>query len=243
MWWMWMCILLRWRNDVNRRGFYFLTFWGLAMDKDSLIQRAKAQMDLIPSTELPDILFQKDEELMAGEFTGERLWDQRPDTYQAIVSLLAEKKGVIWIGRVLKVSPNTVRAVQLREGISIDIEKERLANVAHQGAALAFEAVVENLSDATIRRKTSVKDLALTGAVLVDKGQLLRGEATSRLELHEVRTPDHDDFNAYVAGLKSAGTGSAVGTDGQKGAVLEVGAVGEMAKADSESDGKKENNQ
>lgn len=174
------------------------------------------------------------------------MFDQRPETYQRIVSLLAEHVGVIKIGRLLKVSPNTVRAVQLREGISIDIEKRGIANLCHQGARLAAEGIIEDLSDPVKRGKIAARDKAVIVGVMVDKGQLLAGEATQRLELHEIKTPDHDDFNAYIAGLPRV-TGLAGETAAQKGGVSGgvLGAPGGVIEVgtDSKSDGNKEINQ
>lgn len=223
------------------RGFYFFG-WGMDDNKDSLIQHAKRQMDLIPSHAMPDDIFAREEEYLVGEFTGERLFAQRPETYQWIVSLLAEHVGVIRIGKLLKVSPNTVRAVQQREGIAIDIEKKRIAELCHQGAALAFEGVIEDLSDPVKRGKIPTRDKAVAGAVMVDKGQLLAGEATSRLELHEIKTPDHDDFNAYIAGLPNL-TRLGGENAGQKEGAAVASEGGGMPVADSKSDGSNKENQ
>src|SRR4051794_21807754 len=95
----------------------------------SLIQQAEQQLPLLSSAEMDGAHFLELER--NGEFTGERLFKQQPELYQAIVSLSAEGVGQIKIGQILKVSPNTVRAVQKREGVSIDIVKKDLAELCH----------------------------------------------------------------------------------------------------------------
>lgn len=184
-----------------------------------------------------------------GEFTAERFAAQRPVEYQIAVRLLAERVGVIRIGKLLRASPNTIMKVRDRERVSIDIVKGELATMAHQGAALAAEGITELLgeilgdderrSEMTMK---DVRDLAVIFGIQVQNGQLLAGEATSRVETKDLVQPKHEDWNAYVAGLKAAGTSLGGESGGQKGAVPVPGAPGgeplEVAKADVQSEGK-----
>lgn len=216
---------------------------------DSLIQRDQAQGELLTSAQMTDCLFAGQEQALVGEFTGERLFARKPEIYRAIVSLTAEGLGIIRIGKLLSVSPNTVQAVRKREGLPIDMVKKELADLAHAGAALALEGVLEDLSDPVKRGKIGTRDKAVVAAVLVDKGQLLSGEATSRLEVSDIRTPDHDDFNRYVAGLRSAVPQTGLGGENpaQKGAPGMPGGIagteGSAGTVDSESEGKASNEQ
>ncbi len=143
-----------------------------------------------------------------GDFTGERLFHQRPDVYKAVVVLLAQKMGVIRIGKLLSVSPNTVMAVRDREGITIDAVKLRLADVAHNGALLASEAIVEALNNIAPNAQhlgvKELKDLAVVYGILVQNGQLLAGQPTARVEMGELQKPQHDDFNRYLEKLPAA---------------------------------------
>jgi len=167
----------------------------------SLIAQADAQLELIPSTAMPAEVFDQDE--AHGEFTGERLFARDPEKYRMIVSLLAENIGVIKIGRLLSVSPNTVMAVRDRERPRVDIEKQEIATQCRKGARLCTEAIVEKLSSEGGRGAVSVRDLAVTAGVLIDKSQILSGGATTRIE-HIIQAPEHDDFNDYLASLKPA---------------------------------------
>jgi len=142
------------------------------------------------------------------------------------VSLLAEGLGVIKIGKLLQVSPNTVMAVRDREGVSVDIEKQEIAAVCRKGARLCTEAIVERLNDPIARETIAVRDLAVSAGVLIDKSQVLTGGATARIE-HVNSMPEHDDFNSYFEKMKcveaeSIGCGSEGA--GQKG-VIEAEAV------------------
>lgn len=173
-----------------------------------------------------------------GEFTGERLYQQRPDTYKAVVVLLGQGVGVIRIGQLLGVSPNTVLAVRDRESIAIDIVKEHLARVAHNGAALAGEGLVDQLSkvlrDAAKRDHATLdvkelKDLAVIFGIFTTNGQLLAGEPTSRVEVTDFsKTSPHDAFNDYLASLQPAKTTHLVvepsGQKAQDGATATPGA-------------------
>lgn len=89
---------------------------------------ADAQLDL----PIPTEFFSSAER--RGEFAGERLLTQNPRKYHSIVHCSVEGLGMIRIGRLLKVSPNTVMAVRDREGEAVDIEKKRLSNLYRKGA-------------------------------------------------------------------------------------------------------------
>lgn len=178
-----------------------------------------------------------------GEFTGERLFDQRPDTYRAIVFLLSQQPpvGVIRIGKLLSVSPNTVMAVRDREGVTIDVVKQRLADVAHNGALLASESILEALNEraknAHLLSVRDLKDIAVVYGILVQNGQLLSGQPTARLELGETQKPQHEDFNRYLAGLPTVQTidipeGNSTGLAGEISAVKERGALAAGAAPD-----------
>ena len=40
--------------------------------------------------------------------------------------------------------------------------------------------------------------------ILVQNGQLLAGQPTARVEVTEIKRPEHDDWNEYVRGLAQA---------------------------------------
>lgn len=108
-----------------------------------------------------------------GSFTGERLAAQEPERYRAIVDALANGLGIRQIARAFKVSPNTVAAVRAREGKTIDTLKTSIANRALLGAEMAVERLIDEMGD--IKREA----LPVVAGILIDKAQLLTGQATS----------------------------------------------------------------
>jgi hypothetical protein len=93
----------------------------------------------------------------------------------------AEGLSMSAMARALGVSRNTVAAVQDREQISIEQQKKELLRNVRTAARLSVERVVE-----LVPSITNAKDAAIVAAVMVDKLQLLSGEATARVERVEV---------------------------------------------------------
>jgi hypothetical protein len=145
----------------------------------------------------PFLFFEEDlgaEKLEAtGEFTGERLLARRPDVYRAVVRMAAEGQSISATARALSVSRNTVAAVREREGISIEQEKKELLRDVRRAARMSVERAIE-----LVPSINSAKDAAIVAAVMVDKMQLLSGEATTRVERVEV---NQDKLSEMLAAL------------------------------------------
>ena len=129
----------------------------------------------------------------AGEFTGERLLARRPDAYRAVVRMAAEGLSISATARALGVSRNTIAAVREREGFTIEQDKKELLRDVRRAARLSVERAIE-----LIPTINNAKDAAIVAAVMVDKGQLLSGEATSRIERVEVQ---EDKLREMLASL------------------------------------------
>ena len=128
-----------------------------------------------------------------GEFSGERLLARRPEVYRAICRMSAEGLSMSAMARALGVSRNTVAAVQDREQISIEQHKKELLRNVRTAARLSVERVVE-----LVPSINNAKDAAIVAAVMVDKLQLLSGEATARVERVEV---NQDKLSEMLASL------------------------------------------
>lgn len=156
----------------------------------------------------------------AGEFTGERLFRDRPGIYAAVVRMAAEGQSISAAARALGVSRNTVCAVRDREGYSVEQDKKELLKDLRRASRLGVEKVIELLPDTK-----AAKDAAIVAAVMVDKMQLLSGEATARVERVEIRP---DQVRAFVDSLpvieaelvEDISTGLSGGTVAQKAAAL-----------------------
>jgi transcriptional regulator with XRE-family HTH domain len=175
---------------------------------------------------------------VTGEFSGERLLARRPEVYRAICRMSAEGLSMSAMARALGVSRNTVAAVQEREGISIEQHKKELLRNVRTAARLSVERVVE-----LVPTINNAKDAAIVAAVMVDKLQLLSGEATSRIEKVEVNQDKLSEMLASLPVLEAevlpvtgpSGNGSAQkGPDGS-GAGTVSGCLGEPV-SDTESE-------
>jgi transcriptional regulator with XRE-family HTH domain len=128
-----------------------------------------------------------------GEFSGERLLARRPEVYRAICRMSAEGLSMSAMARALGVSRNTVAAVQDREQFPIEQQKKELLKNVRTAARLSVERVVE-----LVPSINNAKDAAIVAAVMVDKLQLLSGEATARVERVEV---NQDKLSEMLASL------------------------------------------
>jgi len=154
----------------------------LKANNSSLIQAENQQLKLFGSDQMDAAFFAYEESVPTPEFTGERLFKNKPEVYHSITALSAEGLGVKRIGRILHVSPNTVLAVRAREPESIDTEKRRIARLSREGARMCVEGIVEMLCDPVQIKKISVKDLGIVFGILAEKHELLSGSPTARLQ-------------------------------------------------------------
>jgi hypothetical protein len=169
-----------------------------------------------------------------GEFSGERLLVRRPEVYRAICRMSAEGLSMSAMARALGVSRNTVVAVQEREGISIEQHKKELLRNVRTAARLSVERVVE-----LVPSITNAKDAAIVAAVMVDKLQLLSGEATARVERVEVNQDKLAEMLASLPILEAevvALTGPSDAAPAQKGTAALPGEAAGLARSDSLSD-------
>jgi len=205
----------------------------------SLIQAA-AQADRAapPFSFFSDVQEEAEKSLAAaGEFTGERLHRDRPAIYAAAVRMIAEGQSISAAARALGISRNTVCAVRDREGVSVEQEKKELLRDLRRASRLGVEKVIELLPETR-----AAKDAAIVAAVMVDKMQLLGGEATSRVERVDVKP---DQVKAYLDALpvldaeviEVISTGVPGETLGQRPAGLEAAAPALLvASSDVRSD-------
>ena len=167
----------------------------------SLLKAEDNQLKLFTSDQMPAELFAEQESRTNPEFTGARLFAQKPDTYKAIVALSAEGLGAIRIAEILHVSSNTVLAVRAREPESVEIEKKRLAGLSREAARMCVEGILELLADPDRRRKVTIREFGITNGILVEKAELLSGSPTARL--HTIITSEDEGYEHYLAVLEA----------------------------------------
>lgn len=160
----------------------------------SLMQKAAAAQVAAPALSFFSEIEEAEKRLAeSGEFTGERLFRDRPGVYAAAVRMAAEGQSISATARALGISRNTVCAVREREGVSVEQERKELLKDLRKASRLGVEKVLELMPDLK-----SAKDAAITAAVMLDKMQLLSGEATARVERVDVRP---DQVKAFVDSL------------------------------------------
>jgi regulatory LuxR family protein len=131
------------------------------------------------------------------QFTGERLFARYPQKYQLCVRMIAEGLATRQIARALQISANTVIAVREREKIPVEALKQSLLTDVRNAAKLCVERVIELAPEMTGR------DAAIASGIMIEKMQLLSGEATSITE-HKEDKIKHAEFNALIDSLPLA---------------------------------------
>jgi hypothetical protein len=169
-----------------------------------------------------------------GEFSGERLLVRRPEVYRAICRMSAEGLSMSAMARALGVSRNTVCAVRDREGFSIEQDKKDLLRDVRRAARLSVERAIE-----LVPSINSAKDAAIVAAVMIDKMQLLSGEATARVERVEVSQDKLSEMLASLPILEAEVlplTGPSEAAPEQKGTAALPGVMPAGVVSDSLSD-------
>lgn len=158
--------------------------------KDSLLAPDKGQMELLPSDQLPDVLFFEDEHPSDGsprKYTAARFFKHHPEEYAQIVSLMAEEHPIEDLARRFKVSKHTIYAIQAREtaGAVVARLKQQAATRYRSLARLSSDVLREVLvhDDAIRLFAKNPEKLAILIGILEDKAELLSGGATQRVEI------------------------------------------------------------
>jgi hypothetical protein len=204
-------------------------------DKQSFLATAARQTELIPLENLPDDIFDAEENPGIGDarYTAERFFRKRPDDYRLCVTLIAARIGRLQIARLMKVHHMTVAAVEEREGVAIDIEKERI----RKNIRLAVGNASERLPE--IMASLPANQVPLATAILIDKLAQLDGEPTQRVEhTHKIQLT-HEQLAAQITAFPDAidvtatPTGSPAESSAQKAL---PGPAASSAGSDGQSD-------
>lgn len=131
-----------------------------------------------------------------GIFSGRDLERHEPERYRRVVELIMDGGlSQRQVAAVTRTSRNTVAAVckHLISTGAIEPAKRSLAAAGYTIAALSTDRMAEILTDPIERKRVRFRDLVIGAAVMIDKAQLLAGEATSRMEV--VEGPRHEDMD------------------------------------------------
>lgn len=176
--------------------------------------------DLIALPDLPGIESGWEMLLPAEEqrkrFTGDLL-AKNEERLQAVIHALAEGMAMRRIAKAFGISVNTVIAVNRRFGSEVETQKKEVGMKCLAAGRLAVERIVEEIDSLP---KAS---LPIVAGVMLDKGQLLTGGATHRLESVKTNLHLHADINDWVESLPCAERVEAEGKEAQKAAATDGG--------------------
>ena len=134
------------------------------------------------------------------ECTGQRLAKNEPDKYAACIIMLGRGFGVHRVARALGIGVNTVSAIRDEAAPDVETEKLRVATKCRRGAELMLERLIDMALDPNAKIPANVA--AISAGILIDKAQVLTGQATSIIR-HERAEFSHEDFNDYLASLQA----------------------------------------
>ena len=193
---------------------------------ESLIERDAVQLELIPSSEMPDSLFSVAEKNPRNpEFTAVRFFNKYPEKYEQIVSLRAEGLSIKRLCQMFKVSEHTVAAVEKREMKTGNVAMlKQSASMSYRYLAkLGADRLQEILLDPDV--KLQPQQLAVMIGVLEDKAALLSGDPTHRIDTSGELS--HDKVLNILQRLKDEA--KRMGFDGEKSSGQKGESVGDGA--------------
>jgi hypothetical protein len=164
----------------------------LLLEAEAAEEREDAQLLLLFDADLPKFI---DRTKPAFDYTGERLFRDRPDVYMSVVKLLAEQREQVsyrQVARLCHVTHRTIKAVEVREGLSIATRKKDIAELYEFGA----QAMVEKAIELAPTMK-SAKDAAISAGIFGEKFLQFSGEATQRIEIGITVGNIHDELRRF----------------------------------------------
>ena len=143
----------------------------------------------------------EDDEEKISKYTAHRLSSKFPKTYQAAKSLLAKGVSVNETAHLLSLHPYTVEAVRELEKDYVEKAKKRLAKNTFLAAELAVEKIKETLLTVNPTKVEDIYRLSLMSGTLIEKGSLLSGGATHRIENQDAkRFNDKSEYEKAMFG-------------------------------------------
>lgn len=135
-----------------------------------------------------------------GDHTAARFFEKNQQAYRAVMIMYAKLGiGQLRIADTLKISIHTVRAVLEREKLSrcaaMDTAKtlETLSDIRE----MTLETLIAKLADSDERKKIPFDKLMIGIGIQTEKIELLRGNATERIE-HVDSNPAADEFQRWL---------------------------------------------
>lgn len=163
-----------------------------------------------------------------GDHTAAHLFLKNQQIYKAIMFMYASGTGQLKIAQVLRVSVHTVRAVIQRENLTRGAAMDTAKTLQSMSdlREMTIETLMEKLADPDERAKIPFDKLMIGLGIQTEKIELLRGNATERIE-HRDATPAADEFERWLKDgsidAESHETGLPEGECGTKGERVQAG--------------------
>lgn len=157
-----------------------------------------SECELLPPQAVASL--ERDEEKIS-KYTAHRLRSKHPKTYLAAKSLLAKGVSVNETANLLSLHPYAVEAVRELEKDYVERAKKRLAKNTFAAAELAVEKIKETLLTVSPTKIEDIYRLSLMSGALIEKGSLLSGGATQRIETQDTkRFNDKSEYEEAIFG-------------------------------------------
>jgi hypothetical protein len=166
-----------------------------------LLDDMAAQPDLPWDGELPEEERGVFLPALMGDYTGEKLAASKPELYSVAVRLLARGVGIRGTAQITGLAARSVMAIRRRETSAIATHKQALAADSMEVSALALDVARERLIEDP--DSVSFRDAMVGAGIAVDKGLLLAGEASMRIE--HVHRDDGDDWELMLRRARERG--------------------------------------
>ena len=125
-----------------------------------------------------------------GNYTAVRIKKKKPELYKVACTALAFGWSKSEIERLLNINFRTLQAIEINESSFIQSVRKNLGKRFYAAANTALEIVNENIGKfKNVSKISELVQLNMLAAVAADKGQLLTGEATSRVDVNS-----NDDY-------------------------------------------------
>lgn len=142
----------------------------------------------------------------AGSYIAERLKEKKPEVYAFVRTLRGMGVPIKRVMNFANVAYDTVISVDIAERGFIAAVKERMAKGAYMGAQMALETFTEFLPKIANKKRLTMDELrglADTFSKLVEKGNLLTGDVTERVETTPAGFTNAEDFIRKYYGEKA----------------------------------------
>lgn len=202
------------------------------MHTQSLLHPAQQSLRLADGSAIDEAaqVFAADRLESRGEHTAARVFERDPQLYRAVVAMYATgMAGQLRIADTLSMSVHTVRAIIEREGIRPDAAMGREKTISRLAdlTEMTIETLMDKLADPEQRKKLPIDRALIALGIMIDKHELLAGNATQRIEHTDGARPSVDDFRDWLQAGSIETTATETRIEGEKNGQKAAALIGQ----------------